>query len=348
MKIGFVVNDINTEYPGFTTTHLALAATNLEHEVWYINVSDFSYDIDENVHAQATRVSIEKHRICKNYLDDLRGKHAIHSYINVADLDVLMLRNDPAEDVMARPWARLSGINFGRFASRKGVLVVNDPDGLSRALNKLYLQHFPAEIRPNVLISRDKEQIKNFSTQMGGTIVLKPLYGSGGRNVFLFRPQDVPNANQMIEAVSRDGYIIAQEYLREAQQGDTRLFLLNGVPLCHNGRYAAIRRIRKGGDMRSNMTAGGTSAPAEIDDAMLKIVETVSPQLRQDGMYFVGLDIVGDKLMEINVFSPGGIESAEAFTGVKFSHIIIHDLERKLEYRHITDRVISNKELAVV
>lgn len=348
MRIAFVVNDIKTEWPGFTTTHLALAATNLGHEAWYISVSDFCYDTDETVHAKATRVSKKGHRSCKNYLDDLWGKQAITEFINVCELDVLMLRNDPAEDVIARPWARLAGINFARFATRQGVLVVNDPDGLTQAVNKLYLQQFPAEVRPAALITRDKNHIKEFSKKMGGTIVLKPLFGSGGRNVFLLRPEDIPNMNQMIDAVFRDGYIIAQEYLPEAVHGDTRLFMLNGQPLSYKGQYAAIRRVRSDGDMRSNMTAGASSAPAVINDAILELAEIIRPQLLHDGMFFVGLDIVGNKLMEINVFSPGGVESATAYTDINFSQLIIEDLERKIEHRCNTDRHFSNAELAVL
>ena len=348
MDIGFVINDIHTEKSGYTTTHLAMAASNYGHDAWYINLSDLTYATDEKIHAHAVKVANKRHRSTHSYLEDLRSQEASRDYINITDLDVLMLRNDPSEDASMRPWARLAGINFGRFAVRNAVMVLNDPDGLSQAVNKLYLQQFPAEVRPKAIVTRDRKLIKEFSEEVGGTIVLKPLYGSGGRNVFLVRPQDVANANQMIEAVSRDGFIIAQEYLPDAKQGDTRLFLLNGEPICNKGKYAAIQRVRADGDMRSNMTAGATSQEAVITDAMLELAETLRPQLRHDGMFFVGLDIVGDKLMEINVFSPGGVESAEQFTGVKFSQMIIEDIERKLEHRRNTDRYISNKELAVL
>lgn len=348
MIIAFAVNDINTEKPGYTTTHLALAASCLGHEAWHISLGDFCYDVDENIHARATRPRKNNHRRVAPYLQDLRSKDAISEYINVCELDVLMLRNDPAEDVISRPWARLAGINFARFAARHGVMVVNDPDGLTQAVNKLYLQEFPAEVRPKALISQNARQIKTFSKEMGGTIVLKPLYGSGGRNVFLLRPEDAPNMNQIIETVTRDGYVIAQEYLPDAVHGDTRLFMLNGKPLEHQSTYAAIRRIRGDGDMRSNMTAGATSAPAIINDEILELAEAIRPQLLHSGMFFVGLDIVGNKLMEINVFSPGGLQSTEAFTNIKFSRLIIQDLERKLEHRDKTDRHFSNAELAVL
>jgi glutathione synthase len=348
MKIGFCVNNLLTEDPRYTTTGLAMAASRMGHESWYINVGDFAYDQDEAIHAHARRVANSNHRSGETYLRDLWGKEAIRDYINVSGLDVLLLRNDPAEDFHTRPWARLAGINFGRFAASNGVLVLNDPEGLANAVNKLYLQQFPQAVRPRSLITRDRDQIKAFARAEGGTIVLKPLSGSGGRNVFLLRSEDAPNMNQIIEAVSRDGYIIAQQHLPEAVNGDTRLFLLNGEPLQYKGRIAAIRRVRANGDMRSNITAGAMAAPAEINDRMLEIAEIISPRLKQDGMFFVGLDIVGDKLMEINVFSPGGLDSAEAFEQVNFSKAIIKDIERKVESGRHSPHPVSNRELATL
>lgn len=330
MKIGFVVNDIATEKSGYTTTQLALAATGRGHEVWYISVSDFCYELDENIYARATRVRNRNHRQVRTYLQDLWSEEAITDYIDVCSLDVVMLRNDPAQDFIHRPWARLAGINFAALAKSQGVLVVNDPDGLRRAVNKLYLQQFPEDVRPKTIVCRDAARIKAFSAEMGGTIVIKPLYGSGGRNVFLLRPDDAPNMNQIIETVSRDGYIIAQEYLAEAARGDTRIFLVEGKPLHYKGAYAAIRRVRRNGDMRSNMSAGAQSAPGIITDSAMRMIDTIGPQLLRDGMFFVGLDVVGGKIMEINVFSPGGLGSAESFAGVKFSDAVITSLEDKL------------------
>jgi glutathione synthase len=348
VKIGFVVNDIGTEKAGYTTTYLAMAASRMGHQSWYISLSDLCYGPGDHIHATARKVKETNHRLSQAYLNDLRSGEAVCEFLDVSDLDVLMLRNDPAEDVMKRPWARLAGINFGRFAASRGVLVVNDPDGLSRAVNKLYLQEFPAEVRPRAFISRDRAKLKAFCKEMGGTVVLKPLFGSGGRNVFLVRPDDAPNVNQIIEAVSRDGFIIAQEYLPEVVHGDIRLFLLNGKPLGHKQHYACIRRLRNNEDIRSNMTAGATSAPATMNDDMRHLADCVGPKLVRDGMFLVGLDIVGDKLTEINVFSPGGLESAENFSGVRFSRMVIEDLERKLELRKNETQALSNQALAAL
>ena len=125
------------------------------------------------------------------------------------------------------------------------------------------------------------------------------------------RNDEEHNLEEIFEAVSRDGYVIAQEYLPAAAEGDTRLFLMNGMPLRHKGKYAAFRRVRTGDDIRSNIHAGGRLRRAELDDTMFQLAEMVRPRLVEDGMFLVGLDIVGDKLMEINVFSPGGLGSAE-------------------------------------
>ena len=158
---------------------------------------------------------------------------------------------------------------------------------------------------------------------MNDVIGERPLQGSGGASVFLVRPDDMPNLNQMIDAVSRDGFVIVQEYLPAAEEGDMRLFVMNGRPLQVKGKYAAFRRVRSGGDMRSNIHAGGRLAEAKVDDTVLKIAEIVRPKLVQDGMFLVGLDIVGDKMMEINVFSPGGLGSAHKFTKINFNKCVV-------------------------
>jgi glutathione synthase len=174
------------------------------------------------------------------------------------------------------------------------------------------------------------------------------LQGSGGSGVFLIRPDDRSNLNQMIESLTRDGYVIAQEYLPAAAEGDTRLFLMNGAPLRHKGKYAAFRRVRTGDDMRSNVHAGGRIREAEITAAHLRVAEVVRPKIVQDGMFLVGLDIVGDKLMEINVFSPGGLGSAQKFEKVNFTHAVIHALERKVSYMTSYRRNFENVEMATL
>ena len=347
MRIGFVVNDVMTEEAGYTTTRLAMRARQMGHDVWLMGVGDIAYDVDEKIRAKAKSVPKRIYKNGASFLKDLRGKAVIEERVTVDDLDVLMLRNDPSTDAVARPWAASIGIQFGRVAMRHGVVVLNDPDGLARATSKMYFQTFPSEVRPDTIITRDRADIKAFARDRG-TIVLKPLQGSGGQSVFLVRPDDVPNLNQMIDSVSRDGYVIAQAYLPAAAEGDTRLFVMNGEALRHRGKYAAFRRIRQGGDMRSNIHAGGSLARAEIGPEALELVEMVRPKLMRDGMFLVGLDIVGNKLMEINVFSPGGLGSAQKFEGVNFSEAVLRALERKTRAMDYYNREFDNLSMAII
>jgi glutathione synthase len=348
MKLGFVVNDVRTEQPGYTTVRLAMAAVNRGHEPWFMGAGDLSYQADEAVHATAVTVPKPKYTSSETFLKDLLGKNSRKEEISVDELDVLMLRNDPSADAAARAWAQSSGIIFGRVAMRHGVIVLNDPNGLAKALNKMYLQHFPKAIRPRTVITRSREEIKRFAREEAAPIVLKPLQGSGGESVFLVKPDDFANLNQMIDAVSRHGYVIAQEYLPKAAEGDTRLFMMNGQPLRYRGKYAAFRRIRSGDDMRSNIHAGGKLRKAELDDDAFRVAEIVRPKLVEDGMFLVGLDIVGDMVMEINVFSPGGLGSAQKFEGVNFTHAVMDALEAKVKYAQYYARRFDNIDMAML
>jgi glutathione synthase len=348
MKIGFIVNDVMTEEPGFTTTRLAHEAHQQGYDAYVMGVGDVAYDPDEFIRARARSVPKDKrYKTSESYLADLQGKKGMSQRITIDDLDVLMLRNVPSDDYLKRPWAATAAAEFGRVAMRHGVIVVNDPNGLSKASSKMYFQLFPEEVRPRTLITRDRDEIKAFAKQEG-RCVLKPLQGSGGASVFMVEKSDIPNLNQMIDAVSRDGFVICQQYLPAAEHGDMRLFVMNGRPLQVKGKYAAFRRIRSGGDMRSNIHAGGKLAAPEVTEKDLKIAEIVRPKLVQDGMFLVGLDIVGDKLMEINVFSPGGLGSAQKFTKINFNKYVINALERKSNYMKYYGRNFDNVDMCTL
>jgi glutathione synthase len=348
MKIGFIVNDVMTEEAGYTTTRLAQEAHRQGHEAYLMGVGDIAYDPDELVRARVRSAPLEKkYKTSAGYLADVQGKKGIRQRITVDELDVLMLRNVPSDDYLKRPWAAIAAAEFGRVAMRHGVIVVNDPNGLAKASSKMYFQLFPEEVRPRTLITRDRDELKAFAKEEG-RCVLKPLQGSGGASVFLVEKSDIPNLNQMIDAVSRDGFVIAQEYLPAAEDGDMRLFVMNGRPLQVKGKYAAFRRVRSGGDMRSNIHAGGKLALAEVTGKDLKIAEIVRPKLVQDGLFLVGLDIVGDKLMEINVFSPGGLGSIQKLTKINFNKYVIGALERKVNYMQFYGRNFDNIQMCTL
>ena len=330
MRLAFVINDLATELTDYTTTHLALAAHRRGHEVWYVEVGRFALAPDGQVHADARLLASQRFASASDLMASLRSVDRASLDLTVDKLDALFLRNDPAADALSRPWAQLAGVNFGRLAEQAGVVVVNSPDGLYHAVNKLYLQLFPAEIRPRCLISRNPDAVRQFMDEIGGNLVIKPLRGSGGHNVFLVRRDDPYNFNQMFETVSREGYVIAQEFLPEAADGDTRLFLLEGELLEVNGAVAAIRRVPAKGDLRSNMAAGGHGELPDITGTIRRIAEVARPQLKADGMFLVGLDLIDGKMVEVNVFTPGGLWTAGRLAGVDFMIPVIEALERRV------------------
>ncbi len=348
MKIGFIVNDVKTEQAVFTSTRLAMTAVNMGHESYLLGVGDFIYAPNGSIQAHVRSANGKTHESLKEFIAAVQSEDTESERINLDDLDVLLLRNDPSDDVVERSWAQTSGILFGQLAAERGVIVVNDPFSLANAINKTYFQHFPEQVRPRTCISRDIGDIKAFIEEQNDKVVIKPLQGSGGQSVFLIEEDERANLNQMIEAVVRDGYCIAQEYLPSAVDGDVRMFVMNGRPLMKDGQYAAFRRRNDTGDARSNMHSGGKCVEAEVTDKMLELVELVRPKLVADGMFLVGLDIVEDKLMEINVFSPGGLGSCEQITGVDFTEVIIHDLERKAKYRTYYGANMQNRRLATL
>lgn len=348
MNIGFFINDLATERAEYATTCLARAAAGRGHKVWYIGVAEMAYDPTETVSARARGLRKKKYKNNEQLLADLRDDAEAECVrIAISELDVLLLRNNPAEDTAERSWAQSAGVIFGTLAARQGPIVLNDPSSLANALNKLYFQFFPEELRPSSLITRDRAEIRSFVESHPKGAVLKPLAGSGGQSVFLVR-NDHSNLNQIIDAILRDGYVVAQEYLLAAAQGDLRLMLMNGVPLMTNGKYAAFRRVNVNGDVRSNIHAGGEAQQAEINDSILEIAELVRPKLIQDGMFLVGLDIAGDKLMEVNVFSPGGLYSMERFEEVPFSETVIEALEAKVAIRSRYPMDFTNAQMATM
>nr|MDQ3101894.1 glutathione synthase [Bacteroidota bacterium] len=203
-------------------------------------------------------------------------------------------------------------------------------------------------LRPRTLITRDVEEIRNFFEEQKQKMILKPLQGSGGSNVFKVDAKTIGNLSQIIDAISRDGYVIAQEYLTAAKDGDIRLFVMNGSPLIVDGKYAAFRRVGAKGDIRSNISAGGHPENVKITDEILQLVEVVRPKLVSDGMFLVGLDIVGDKLMEINVLSPGGLNVVSQMQKVNFLQPVIEAIEKKVQYKKLYGTTIPNKNIAMM
>lgn len=159
--------------------------------------------------------------------------------------------------------------------------------------------------------------------------MLKPLNGAKGRNVFMIHDEQEANLAQMPEAVLEDGYAVVQEFVEGGEDGDTRIFLLEGRLLALDGQVAAFRRVPSDNDPRANISAGGHSVAMELGETERTMVESMREKLVADGMFFVGIDVIGGKVVEINAESPGAFQSLERLYGVDFGPTVIEALERR-------------------
>jgi glutathione synthase len=334
MRVCFVVNNVRTQRPTYTTLHLAFAAHRRGHDVAFVSVDGLSHGDDSVVLGDLVRPRPGRLKDPAAFAKALVADGASRADARLNDFDVVFLRNNPhvggSEGDHFNP-----AIEFGRRLKQSGVLVVNDPDGLARAGSKMYLAGFPAEIRPKTLISRSAERVRAFLRELDGAAIIKPLYGFGGQNVFYVGRGQTANLAQMISTVRAQGYLIAQEYLPAASKGDKRVLLLGGAPIAVGDRFAAYKRMRPKDDIRNNMHVGGARKPSALGEAERNMCELIRPRLVADGLYFVGVDLVGDKILEINVFAPGGIHNINDLYGVDVGTVVVRDLERKVELRGV-------------
>ena len=347
MRILFVVNDVDTEVDRATTTVLATAACQRGHDVFMIGVRDLEYFVDGHVGGTARRAPGAELESQTALMNAIQGEDAPEEVVSTSDLDVIWLRYNPSEEIGEKAWAQHNGILFGQLALEHGVVVLNHPYSLSWAINKMYFQQFPADVRPASIITRSYEAVARFHRQHGRRIIVKPLMGYGGADVFRVG-EDADNLRQIVESVSRASYVVAQEYLPEAVDGDTRLFLINGKPLVVDGKYAGVHRLAAADDFRSNMSLGGGGKEPDVDDRMLRLAAIVGPKLIKDGIFMAGLDIVGDKLVEINTISAGGLNAAGRLQDVEFGGAVIEAVERKVFYKRHYGEHIRNIELATL
>lgn len=233
---------------------------------------------------------------------------------DLSTLDVVLLRQDPPFDM-----AYLS-TTYMLERIHPSTLVVNDPAEVRDAPEKLLVMDYP-ELMPETIITRDPDEIKAFRAEFGD-IVLKPLYGAGGQGVYHVKPDD-DNFSAFLELFltqSRDPFI-AQRYLPAVRAGDKRIILVDG-------KFAGlVNRVPAEGDLRSNMVRGGAAANTEVSKRDLEICEAIGPELKDRGLIFVGIDVIGDKLTEINVTSPTGIRAIKRLGGPDVAALIWDAIE---------------------
>jgi glutathione synthase len=329
MRLAFFVNDVATEVDEYATTRLARAAAQRDNEVWYVGVGDVELgESGGQLMARAHAAELAGGDTLAGFMERIKERDA--ERIAMDDLDALFLRNESIDDLQGRAWASPLGVVIGQMLKDRGVTVVNDPMSLVRATSKLYLEEFPERIRPRSLVTRDPDAIERFVAEVGHCVV-KPLYGAKGRNVFMVEDETEANLAQITEAVLEDGYAIVQQFVDGGEDGDARIFLLEGQILEQDGRLAAFRRMSTGNDLRANISTGGRPVELEIGDVERGIVDAMSDKLVADGMFFVGIDVIGDMVVEINAESPGGIQAVERLYEIDVCLTVIEALERRVE-----------------
>jgi glutathione synthase len=330
MRVCFVVAAAREQQPTFATIHLALAAHRRGHDVRFVSVDDLSFLDDNNVLGVTTRVRAGAYAKPADYARALASDEAVVEEDTLGTFDVVFLRYNPIREGVLHPSAPL--IDFGWRLKLGGTLVVNDPEGLRRAGSRMYLADFPPDVRTRTLVSRSKRRLKDFVRALDAPAILKPLAPRGDEHVFYVRRRQIKNLNQIITTVTKDGYAVAQEYLPESEQGEKRLLLLNAEPIRAGDRVAIYRRrpaLGPGG-ARDGVPARGKCDFGAVE---ARICDILRPKLLADGLHFVGVDIVGDKLLELNVFTPGGIHSIQELYGLDVADIVIRDLERRVRLR---------------
>ncbi|MCG8506084.1 MAG: glutathione synthase [Sphingomonadales bacterium] len=279
---------------GDSTFALGLEAQRRGHQVFHYLPRNLSYR-DGCVSALANEVTLRR----------MAGDHftaAASERLDLSKVDVVLMRQDPPFDM-----SYISATHLLELIHPE-TLVVNDPVHVRNAPEKLFVTFF-AEFMPPTLITCDGAEIKAFREEFGD-IIVKPLYGNGGAGVFHIRPED-ENLSTIIEFFEQlsNEPLIVQQYLPEVRAGDKRIILVDGEPV------GAINRVPAAGEARSNMHAGGRPEASRLNAREQEICAALGPALKERGMIFVGIDVIGDYLTEINVTSPTGIQELDRFDG---------------------------------
>ena len=311
LKIAFLMDPLEKlDLKGDTTFALALEAQNRGHEIFFFT--------PENLILKSNKVFAN---ICKIELSSINNKETfryLEKEINpLTDYNVVMMRQDPPFD--------LSYITATHILEKlpKSTLVVNNPYEVRNAPEKIFVTNFP-HLMPKTLITRDIQTIRTFRDEFKD-IIIKPLYGNGGQGVFHVLPND-ENFNSILEMFFEQNKepLIIQEYLKDVRNGDKRIILLNGEIV------GAINRKPQKGESRSNMHVGGKAEKTILTERDKFICKEISQSLKEKELFFVGIDVIGDFITEINVTSPTGIREIKIHEAIFIEQIFWEFIEEKL------------------
>ncbi|WP_281824713.1 glutathione synthase [Jannaschia rubra] len=309
LRVGFQMDPVDTvDIDADSTFRIALEAQDRGHSLVYWTPDHLAY-VEGRVVARGQAMTLRRER----------GNHVIlgemHD-IDLSDLDVVWLRQDPPFD--------MAYITNTHLLDRvhPDTLVVNDPTWVRGWPEKLMVLDFP-DLTPPTVVSRDLERLKAFKARHGD-VILKPLYGNGGAGVFRLTPDDrnLNSLHEVFSVINREP-LVMQKFLPAVAKGDKRVILIDGEPV------GAINRVPAEGETRSNMHVGGRPEKVALTDRDREICAAIGPRLRDAGQIFVGIDVIGDWLTEINVTSPTGLQELERFDGVNASALIWEAIERR-------------------
>ncbi|EEC0302758.1 glutathione synthase [Salmonella enterica] len=312
IKLGIVMDPIaHINIKKDTSFAMLLEAQRRGYELHYMEMADL-YLINGEARARTRTLSVEQ-----NY--DKWYEFGSEQVIKLADLDVILMRKDPPFDTEF-----IYATYILERAEEEGTLIVNKPQSLRDCNEKLYTAWF-ADLTPETLVTRNKAQLKAF-WEKHGDIIMKPLDGMGGTSIFRVKEGD-PNIGVIAETLTELGnrYCMAQNYLPAIKDGDKRVLVVDGEPVPY-----CLARIPQGGETRGNLAAGGRGEPRPLSESDWEIARRVGPTLKAKGLIFVGLDIIGDRLTEINVTSPTCVREIEAEYPISITGMLMDAIEARL------------------
>ena len=313
MKFLFVMDPIERIDVTKDTTFVFLEeAQSRGHQNYHCGIRDLTV-ADGKVHATCSPLQVKP----------VQGSHwafGTSAFVQAETFDAVFMRKDPPFDIDF-----FFSTHLLSLIDATKTFVFNNPRGLREATEKLFIMHFP-DLIPETLVSSDATQILAFADKVGGDIVVKPLDGCGGMGIFRITQGDL-NTNSILETVTAEGkrQIMAQRFLPESRQGDQRLIYLDGKAL------GSMVRVPRADDLRGNIHVGGTCIAGQVGPRELEICARLAPALDALGIYFAGLDVIGDRLTEVNVTSPTGVQEINTLSHAKLESAVIDFVETKCQ-----------------
>ena len=319
MKLAFIIDPIEKLDPGHDTTVAFMeAAQELGHEVWITQIEELCI-VENQAWANLQQVSLKPVKLVDGLwrAEEKWFELGEKKFVSLNEMQAVFMRKDPPMNL-----EYMYATYMLDYVDASTTLVVNNPQGIRAANEKLYALNFGSVI-PTSIVTSQKSVIKQF-LEAKGAVVMKPLDGMAGAGILFLQKGD-RNFNSLVEISTSNGAepVMVQEFLPAAKDGDKRLILLDGEPI------GAVNRIPTGDDFRGNMAVGGRIAQVDITERDRHIAATVAPKLKQDGLYFVGLDIIGGNLTEVNVTSPTGVREADRLDGLSLGKQVIEWVEAK-------------------